>query len=151
LGALKVTAKEQDTERLLELVRQLNQMLDDKERRLKGQTKDSSNCSLSPASLFQFLKNIASLDVKGDMTLNQVSPIPRRQTWLLKNPGLRLFPLEFRPSGSRKTKTPARTEHQPVQSVLLRTSSCASCMPRGRHSVSLGEFDDALMTKIFGD
>jgi hypothetical protein len=43
LGALKVTAKEQDSERLLELVRQLDQMLDDKERRLKGQTKDSED------------------------------------------------------------------------------------------------------------
>ena len=114
-------------------------------------SEDSRTVHLSPASLFQFLKNIASVDVNGDMTLNQVGPIPRRQTWLLKNPGLRLFPLKFRPSGSRKTKTPARTEHQPVQSVLLRMSSCASYMQRGRHSVSLGEFDDALMTKIFGD
>jgi len=43
LGALKVTAKEQDSERLLELVRQINQMLDDKEQRLKGQTKDSED------------------------------------------------------------------------------------------------------------
>ena len=36
----EAAAKEQDSERLLELVRQINQMLDDKERRLKGQVKD---------------------------------------------------------------------------------------------------------------
>jgi hypothetical protein len=30
-------AKEQDSERLLDLVRQINQMLDEKERRLKSQ------------------------------------------------------------------------------------------------------------------
>ena len=36
----EAAAKEQDSERLLELVRQINQMLDDKERRLKGQAKD---------------------------------------------------------------------------------------------------------------
>jgi len=35
----EAAAKEQDSERLLELVRQINQMLDDKERRLKGQAK----------------------------------------------------------------------------------------------------------------
>ena len=33
----EAAAKERDSERLLELVRQINQMLDDKERRLKGQ------------------------------------------------------------------------------------------------------------------
>ena len=33
----EAAAKEQDSERLLELVRQINQMLDDKERRLKPQ------------------------------------------------------------------------------------------------------------------
>jgi len=33
----EAAAKEQDSERLLDLVRQINQMLDDKERRLKGQ------------------------------------------------------------------------------------------------------------------
>ncbi len=33
----EAAAKEQDSERLLELVRQINQMLGDKERRLKGQ------------------------------------------------------------------------------------------------------------------
>ena len=33
----EAAAKEQDSERLLELVRQINQMLEDKERRLKGQ------------------------------------------------------------------------------------------------------------------
>ena len=32
-------AKEQDSERLVDLVRQINQMLADKERRLKGQAK----------------------------------------------------------------------------------------------------------------
>jgi hypothetical protein len=36
----EAAAKEQDSERLLELVRQINQKLDDKERRLKGQVKD---------------------------------------------------------------------------------------------------------------
>ncbi len=36
----EAATKEQDSERLLELVRQINQMLDDKERRLKGQLKD---------------------------------------------------------------------------------------------------------------
>ena len=36
----EAAAKEQDSERLLELVREINQMLDDKERRLKGQLKD---------------------------------------------------------------------------------------------------------------
>ena len=35
----EAAAKEQDSERLLELVRQINQMLDDKERRLKVQVK----------------------------------------------------------------------------------------------------------------
>ena len=33
----EAAAKEQDSERLLELVRQINQTVDDKERRLKGQ------------------------------------------------------------------------------------------------------------------
>ena len=36
----EAAAKEQDCERLLELVRQINQMLDDKERRLKGRVKE---------------------------------------------------------------------------------------------------------------
>ena len=36
----EAAAKAQDSERLLELVREINQMLDDKERRLKGQLKD---------------------------------------------------------------------------------------------------------------
>jgi len=35
----EAAAKEQDSERLLDLVRQINQMLADKERRLKGQVK----------------------------------------------------------------------------------------------------------------
>ena len=33
----EAAAKEQDSERMLDLVRQINQMLDEKERRLKGQ------------------------------------------------------------------------------------------------------------------
>ncbi len=36
----EAAAKEQDSDRLLELVRQINQMLDDKEQRLKGQARD---------------------------------------------------------------------------------------------------------------
>jgi len=36
----EAAAKEQDSDRLLELVRQINEMLDDKERRLKDLAKD---------------------------------------------------------------------------------------------------------------
>jgi len=35
----EAAAKEQDSDRLLELVRQINQMLEDKERRLQGKAK----------------------------------------------------------------------------------------------------------------
>ena len=41
----EAAAKEQDSERLLDLVRQINQMLADKERRLKGQVKRSRGSS----------------------------------------------------------------------------------------------------------
>ena len=97
-----------------------------------------SNCSLSPASLSSVLEEYCACRGKRRHNINQVRPIPQEATWLLKNPGFHFFPLEFRPSGSHKTKTPARTEHQPVRFALRRTSSCASCMPRSRHSVSLG-------------
>jgi len=96
----------------------------------------------------QFLKNIARVDINGSTTLKPSSPHPQEATWLLKNLGLRLFPLQFRPKRLRKTKTSARTERQPVQCVLLRMSSCASCMQRDRHSVSLGDFDEALTKTI---